>query len=131
VISLLNLKQVASISIIVLMMFSSLKDFLIILDFQLNRIAIAEEFCENLEVDENCQGTCHLVKEIKKDSPEENKSPFAVNENVKNEVLFFELIKDQNIFTLVSKNLNFSFLLKDFDSYPSDVFHPPKTSFLC
>ena len=113
------------------MMFPSLRDFVIITDFQLNRFSIAQEYCENIEVDENCQGTCHLVKTIKKEKPDEKKSPFTANDKVKNELLFLDSENTDNSSVFFSESTNYSFLLNDFDAHPSGVFHPPKSSFCC
>ncbi len=107
-----------------------MRNFIIITDFQLNRFSIAQEFCENIEVDESCQGTCHLVKTIKKKSTEEEKSPFTASNIVKIDLLYLTQEKDNNAVISYSISRDFSFLLHDFDAYPMDVFHPPKSSYL-
>lgn len=105
-----------------------MKKFVIFADFQINRTAITDEFCENIETDDNCQGTCHLVKEIKKENPEKKKSPFTSNDQ-KNEVLFFESITDNSILKNGIRSI-FSFVLTtDFNAHLQDVYHPPKLSF--
>lgn len=113
------------------MMVPSLKKFAIFADFQLNRVSIAEEYCENIVTDKNCQGTCHLVKEIKKESPEEKKTPFTSNDNSKNETLFFE---NETTILSHSSNIDSNTILVinlNFDSHIMGVFHPPKASIIC
>jgi len=112
-------------------MYPSFRNLVIITDFQLNRFTVAQEHCENLEIDTSCQGTCHLVKKIKKESTEEKNSPFTASDNLKNELLFLE--SENNDHSIFSSTIltNFSFLLHDFDAHPSAVFHPPKSSFWC
>ena len=126
-----TLKKLISIFLISLLIFPSVKKFAIFADFQLNRISIAEEHCENIVTDKNCQGTCHLVKEIKKESPEEKKTPFTSNDSSKNETLFFE--NDIEKINYLSNITPISILLinLDFDSHVIGVFHPPKSSILC
>lgn len=113
------------------MMFPSIRDFIIITDFQLNRFSIAQEYCENIEVDENCQGTCHLVKTIKKESPDSKKSPFTASDKVKSELLFLDSENNDQFLLSNYDKTAFSYLLIDFDAFPRDVFHPPKSSFCC
>ena len=100
------------------------------MDFKVNRIALAEKFCENLEVDTSCQGTCHLIKEIKKDSPEEKKSPFTASDSSKLELLFFENSTSNQSPSLHIKSQFLNVLASSSDSDPKGVFHPPKSLFL-
>ena len=112
-------------------MFPSIRNFVVITDFQLNRFSIAQEHCENIEVDENCQGTCHLVKTINKESPDSEESPFTANDKVKSELLFLDSENNDQFFLSNYDKTDFSYLLIDFDAFPRDVFHPPKLSFCC
>lgn len=114
-----------------MMLFPTLKGFVIFSDFQLNRIAITESECVNIEVDKNCKGTCHFVKEIKKESPEEKKTPFTPSDNTKLELLFFESSNNQNNSSYLSNNSFCIILNTDIDRHPDDIFRPPKSSFLC
>lgn len=125
------MKKVTSILLIALLTIPSIRSFVIFTDFQLNRIEIAEALCENIETDDNCRGTCHLVKEIKKEAPEKKKSPFTPSDNTKIELLFFESSNtiDFNSYTLkASSEVHINM---DFDAHLKAVFHPPKSSVHC
>ncbi len=108
------------------MLFPSVRKFYVFADFQLNRKAISNEFCENIQSDENCKGTCHLIKEIKKESTEKNKSPFTAVDTLKYELFFFqEKGPDANF--LSYNKLAFILLSEsDFNIPLEGVFHPPK-----
>ena len=126
-----DLKKATSILLIALLTVPAIKSFVIFTDFQLNRVAITEAFCENIETDDNCKGTCHLVKEIKKENPEKKDSPFTPSDNTKIELLFFEASTSIN-FNLFSLNAsNEVHINQDFDAHLKDVFHPPKSSVHC
>jgi hypothetical protein len=112
-------------------MYPALKSFVIFTDFQLNRTSIADELCENLETDKNCQGTCHFVKEIKKENPEKKKSPFTARDNSKVELLYFENLSESSFELFFINNECFSSHLLDFDAHINAVFHPPQSAFTC
>lgn len=95
-------------------------------DFQLNREEISNAFCENIQSDENCKGTCHLIKEIKKEGTEKNKSPFTAADNFKYELFFFHEKRTDSQLVFSKKTL-FVFVPKfDFNIPLEGVFHPPK-----
>jgi hypothetical protein len=112
-------------------MFPALKSFVIFTDFQLNRTSIADELCENIETDQNCKGTCHLVKEIKKENPEKKKSPFTAGDNTKIELLYFENLSQNSLQLSFVNNGFISMQLLDFGAHIIDVFHPPQSAFSC
>lgn len=109
----------------------ALKSFVIFTDFQINRASITNELCENVETDKNCKGTCHLVKEIKKETPEKKKSPFTAGDNTKIELLYFEK-ESISTFRLAPQNKTYISDQKvDFDAHLMAVFHPPQSAFFC
>ena len=126
-----DLKRITSILLILLLTFPAIKSFFIFTDFQLNRATIAAELCENIETDENCKGTCHLVKEIKKENPEKKKSPFTAGDNLKVELLYFENLSQHSFELFFINNKYFTGQQLDFDAHISAVFHPPKRAFTC
>ena len=99
-------------------------------DFQINRLTIANEFCENLEIDENCQGTCHYVKVIKKESPEKKKSPFTSSDH-KEQLLFLVSFEGQTNFNNELRKSPLALGMDLLSAYSRDVYHPPKLSTLC
>lgn len=125
-----NLKRIASILLIFVLAFPAIKSFVIFTDFQLNRASITNELCENIESDENCKGTCHLVKEIKKENPEKKNSPFTARDNTKMEVLYFDNPSVNKL--KLSFEINEYFLSQnlDFDTHIRSVFHPPRLIYI-
>jgi len=120
-------KRTTSILLILLFTFPSLKGFIIFTDFQINRASIANELCENIETDKNCKGTCHLVKEIKKETQEKAKSPFTADDNRKVELLYIEK-ESVCTFSLATDNIPYSSSQNlDFDAHLRTVFHPPQS----
>jgi hypothetical protein len=113
-----------------LLTFPSFKGFVVFADFQLNRDVIAAENCENIEVDEHCKGTCHLVKEIKKENQEENKSPFSASDTSKLELLYFEAAPQLSLFKEQVEGSFFIYQNQHFSAHVMDVFHPPQSSVL-
>ena len=115
---------------IILLAFPAFKGFVIFTDFQLNRDAIAAENCINIEVDEQCKGTCHLVKEIKKENPDKKKTPFSTSNNQKVELLYFESPPTM-LYSISAKEGSFYFNQNlNLDAHLMDVFHPPQSSVL-
>ena len=125
------MQKITSILLVLLLTFPAFRGFVIFTDFQLNRDVIAAENCENIEIDERCKGTCHLVKEIKKENQEEkNKSPFSASDNSKVELLYFEAIPPLNIIVEQVDGSFFVYQNLHFNAHLLDVFHPPKSSVL-
>lgn len=125
------MNKIISILLISLLTIPAIRSFVIFTDFQLNRVAITEALCENIETDDNCKGTCHLVKEIKKEIPENKKSPFAPSDNTKIELLFFESENSFDFNSLFLKASIENLVIQEFDAHLKDVFHPPKSSVHC
>lgn len=95
-------------------------------DYQVNRAELTRELCENVETDNNCQATCHLVKEVKKESPQSENLPFVPNKITKNELLYFEnespSIVGSKERVVVADNYQIAYL----NEYTFGIFHPPK-----
>lgn len=107
----------------------TLRTFVIFADYQINRAELTQEECENIEIDDNCQATCHLVKEVKKESSNSEDLPFLPNKLSKYEVLYFEIEKKSALnieqFTGVFDN----YQLGNSDEHTFGIFHPPKFHF--
>lgn len=120
-----SLNRIVSIFLISLLVFPSLKKFMIFTDFQWNRLDISNEFCENVKTDANCKGTCHLVKEIKKESNEKKKTPFSTINSSKIELFFTEKKMNNKIFFL--KDPSYFFTIESgYNSLLNQVFRPPQ-----
>ena len=120
------MNKLLSILLVLTLSVPSLRSFFTFADYQLNRADLTAELCENIISDDNCQATCHLVKEIKKESPKSGNHPFVPSEVFKNELLYFE-----NDYLSVSNKVIKNFVsdiyqLENFDEYAFSIFHPPK-----
>lgn len=76
-------------------------------------------------------GTCHLVKEIKKEKPEKKKSPFTASDNSRIELLYFESSITTQVNSNSKKASDIAYISNDFDAHLKNVFHPPKSSVHC
>lgn len=131
------MKQVLSILLIVLISFPLMIKNYLLFDFQLNREAIEEEFCENKDKPElECHGSCHMSKEIQKvesivqESNKKEKSPAPLKIDDKKEIYIFDLneLIPNNLF---SKNFIFTsskITNLYYYSFYNEIFHPPKLS---
>ena len=108
------------------------KPILPVLDYAVNYQYITKELCVNKSKPKmQCNGKCHLMKELAKAS--ENEKPISSNKKQllqESEVLFVETIKTINVvgvFAIHSKNKNTHYT--DLYSYLniSTIFHPPTT----
>ncbi len=69
------MKRLAIILCVICVLVQPLSKQGILLVYQLNKAYIASELCENRFIpDSDCQGKCHLRKELKKDSEREKQS---------------------------------------------------------
>ncbi|SIT74807.1 hypothetical protein [Pontibacter indicus] len=94
--------------------------------YQLNKAYIASELCENRFIPESdCQGKCHLRKELKKDAEREKESP-------RQQLGAFDMIAFQAV-SLPSapaipqkeKNEHCLYLAGAYTSPNFSIFHPP------
>ncbi len=94
--------------------------------FLYNQDYIAANLCENIDKPElECNGKCHLKKELSEDTKKQEENKVVLSENI----FFFnsqevEIILDDIIF--YSEKENFShYLEKDVKGVRPSVFHPP------
>jgi len=98
--------------------------------FHINRAIIAEKSCVNIAPKSNCHGTCQLVKVVKKQDPQKEKSPFTPNtQKTGNEVSwFFQSFLNESVKQFNSQGKLIAFWNKSLcENYPSEIFHPPKS----
>lgn len=115
----------------ILALFILVKPVIPVLDYIVNYEYIATELCENVAKPElNCNGKCHLTKELAKVS--ESEKPISSDKNQTThqeiELLFCKEIDELNVM------FNFSFLDKIKQTFYQDlyksvalysIFHPP------
>jgi len=107
-----------------------LRPIIPIVDYGINYNFIVKELCENKEKPElQCNGKCHLAKELAKAS--ENEKPISQNKKHQTseiEVLYFTNVIDYTFsptFCFSQNNIN-SFYLNLYKRICSDsTFHPP------
>ncbi len=110
----------------VLLTVQTFHQLIIVGNFLYNQDYIAANFCENIDQPElECNGKCHLKKELTEDTKKNQEDKIVVSENIlflSNEVI--EIILGEP--TYLSEKINYShYLDKNIDGYLSSVFHPP------
>ena len=111
------------------MSFPGLRSFYTFTDYQANRAELTESSCENVETDSNCQATCHLVKEIKKEESQAEGMANLPLEVLKIECLKAEVESSSSMIDQYKEMI--CVLIEDHYSileYAS-FFHPPENSF--
>lgn len=100
---------------------------LIYFDFWLNQDFIAQNLCENKDKPQmECNGKCHLKKELKKDDERKEKE----NKQQVEDILFVNNATTThfsfNSCFFIEKEQNFAFVLhQKTKSFSSSIFHPP------
>lgn len=95
-------------------------------EFLLKRDFIAQVLCEKkTETDNQCQGKCHLKKQLQQDTERQEKSNQQIKASF--EVLFSEANESQVLKTypiqIALNNFDCSSVI--FKGHPSGIFHPP------
>lgn len=104
----------------------SLSKVIILVDYELNKEYITEIFCHNKNKPQlECNGKCHLMKQMKEDDKKE-KAPLN-NVKEKFEVQLFCSIQEMlSLNSFVISQFNFhSFQLQKTISPSFSIFHPP------
>jgi hypothetical protein len=115
----------------VILLYPALKSFVIFTEFQWNRAAISDRFCENIELNKNCQGTCHLVKEIKKEQSREKENPFTNTDKTKIEWFFIGNFSTKYHPFFTAKGSFYQNPIFKTDPHLCGVFHPPQSILFC
>lgn len=117
-------------AIVIIVFFFVMKPILPVLEYILNYDYIVKELCENKAKPEtNCNGKCHLMKELAKAS--ENNAPVSSDKKVSHSE--FEVLFIQKLTSLEVQSLDFTVKIainaKYSDSYfyenNKPAFHPP------
>ena len=118
-----------SVILIWVMIIPFVKQTIVFTNFQINRAIIAEESCVNTAPESNCHGTCQLVKAVKEQEPEQEKSPFTPNsQKTGNDVQwFFQNITVESVKQFNPEGKLIAFWNKALcKNYSSAIFRPPK-----
>ena len=94
-------------------------------EYELNRSYIASNLCENIDEPElQCNGSCHLRKQIKKQAEEkENQETVLVDMEKLPIAVLSPLPSVPEAFPTILPHPSCDFLLTE--DYHSDIFHPP------
>lgn len=122
------MRAVIAILLASVFLFQSASKLLILANYEINKEYISRNLCENKEKPKsNCNGKCHLAKELKKQDKKDNSVPVSHKE--KFEVQFVsELFFDQTSFISFLENRNdFSYSIIPYSNCLDSIFQPPRT----
>lgn len=117
-------------AVVIVVFLFVLKPILPVLDYVLNYDYISKELCENkAKVEMQCNGKCHLMKEMAKATKNDN----PVSQDKKNpstlfEVLFFQKLEKISFSNFTFSNLNqfkTNYCNLYSHNYAFSFFHPP------
>lgn len=102
-------------------------DLIVFVSFKINQDYIAEFLCINKdEPESNCNGCCHLKKEL--DEQQESKESLPPQETKNYEIQFFTNDLRNDNLVINYKELIVLFYLKNTGIInPRSIFHPPKS----
>lgn len=102
--------------------------FVILLNYELNTVAITEAFCENKDEPQlECNGKCHLAKEIKKEEKKKSELPVNINEFLSVVLDVHEPAELQLVDTPDPRIKHQSrYIEAETALYLSGIFHPPR-----
>ncbi len=120
------LKRFFTYLLLILFSFQTFETAIIVLNFKINQDIFAE-ICENKDKPEmECNGKCHLKKQIKEQEENKSKNDQLV---IEKEIQCFILYTSTQLPTpIISKN-KVSFLFKNLSPITgiSDIYHPPNS----
>jgi hypothetical protein len=105
---------------------ASLGDSFILLVFNLNQQYIAENLCEQKEIENNtCQGCCQLKKQMEQQNEQDKTNP----NQTKRKLLIDFFSKSNTLHRNINTSKTISYCLRldiELQTFYSDIFHPPK-----
>ena len=118
--------RIASYFFFIILTLHTFSQLVVVGSFLYNQDFIALNFCENVDKPElECNGKCHLKKELKKDTEENHSDKVTASETIlfyQNHAFEFELDEPFSI----SKKKNFTYYVGDeLSDYHASIFHPP------
>ena len=105
-----------------------LSSSLIVLNYEVNTSYIIENFCENTDKPElECNGKCHLNKQIKQDTENKEEAPATTNETLTLVLATQEIQSFEFNFADSELNLRNSLYLEgNYSNHLQSIFHPPQ-----
>ena len=120
------MKQFFSLVIVTILLASQMRATIIIVNYYLNREAITQEFCVNLDKGiTSCQGKCHLKRTLGDEESKKTNGPQIIVE--KRGPLFYQVLDLTYVSQLVIvDDVNVHYMpIYDF-LYIDTTFHPPE-----
>ncbi len=119
------LKRLLSILLLFGILLQSLGKFIIYANYELNKEAITMMFCENKSKPKmNCNGKCHMMKQMKEQEKKENTPVNTLKEKYENQIstasYSFRII---TTYTIISHSSVYK--LHESISHLNSIFHPP------
>ncbi|HRG52546.1 MAG TPA: hypothetical protein PLL00_06905 [Bacteroidia bacterium] len=119
------MKRLLSILLLFGILLQSLGKFIIYANYELNKEAITMMFCENKSKPKmNCNGKCHMMKQMKEQEKKENTPVNTLKEKYENQIstasYSFRII---TTYTIISHSSVYK--LHESISHLNSIFHPP------
>lgn len=122
---LLDLKSIISILLCTVFLLQPVSKLLIVIDYELNKVSITQNFCENKSKPKmHCNGKCHLKKQLDKEDKKEQSLPDPSKE--KSEVQFHStVVISELVVTSIEITPHFTYSFSYPDAPAFAIFHPP------
>ena len=105
---------------------------LILVNYEINTDYIIENFCENTDkLEMQCNGKCHLAKQIEADTNQKSESPAAPTEASPLAMMISDIPSFQFEFWQASENdASSRYLEGDYTGLIHSIFHPPQVQLI-
>ena len=120
-----EMKRFFSIVMLGAILMQTFSAFILVAHYEINKNYITQNFCENKNKPQlNCNGQCHLNKQLQKQEKNENAPVNPIKE--KNEIQLFCQLRDFGFAdSQTEKNIYSPYIEKEITSPLSSPFHPP------
>ncbi len=121
------MRRIASYFFLIVLTLHTFSQLLVVGKFLYNQDYIAANLCENKDQPElECNGKCHLKKELKKDTKDNHSQESIVTSET---ILFYqnnsiEIVLEAPSF-FIKKNRFTHYVGKELSDYNPSIFHPP------
>ena len=101
---------------------------LILVNYEFNTDYIIENFCENTDKPEmQCNGKCHLAKQIEADTEQKSESPAAPTEIAPFAMMINDIPTFQfDVWQAADNAASSRYLEGDYSDHIYSIFHPPQ-----
>ena len=120
------MRRIAAYFFFIILTLHTFSQLVVVGKFLYNQDFIAANLCENIDKPElQCNGKCHLKKELKKDTEEHHSDKVLTSETI----LFFqenniEIKLDEPSYFIKKQNFT-HYLGKELSEFNGSIFHPP------